>query len=293
MRIMVTGTGGFVGGALAARLAEQGHQVVAHYRRAPVKQEPRLSVVVADLAVAPPNVDGRIDLLVHAAAASAADHEPGGGDPDRYLRDNVVAAQNLAAWVAGGRVGSILILSSLSVYGAVDDDTVTPDSPINGPGLYGASKLFAERVLAGNDCGVPVIAARLPGVIGPAAPRNWLRAVLAKLRAGAEVVIFNPDAPFNNAVHVDDLAVWAGHLAGAPWRGSHVVTLGAATPLTVAAVVARMRTALASAAPIVTQPAPRSSFQISIVAAERFGYRPMTMAAMLDRFVLENRGGDV
>ena len=30
---MVTGAGGF-GGALAVRLAEQGHQVVAHYRRA-------------------------------------------------------------------------------------------------------------------------------------------------------------------------------------------------------------------------------------------------------------------
>ena len=292
MRIVVTGAGGFVGGALAARLAEQGHQVVALYRRAPVKQPPRLSVVVADLAAAPPNVDGRIDLLVHAAAA-AADHEPGGGDPDRYLCDNVIAAQNLAAWLADGRVGAILMLSSLSVYGAVDDDTVTPDSAINGPGLYGASKLFAERVLAGNSGGVPVIAARLPGVIGPAAPRNWLRAVLIKLRAGAEVAIFNPDAPFNNAVHVDDLAVWAGHLAGAPWRGSHVVTLGAAAPLTVAAAVARMRTALASAAPIVTQPAPRSSFQISIAAAERLGYRPMTMAAMLDQFVLENRGGDV
>ncbi|MEC8674377.1 MAG: NAD-dependent epimerase/dehydratase family protein, partial [Pseudomonadota bacterium] len=48
MRIVVTGAGGFVGGALAARLAQQGHQVVAHYRRAPVKQPPRLSVVVAD-----------------------------------------------------------------------------------------------------------------------------------------------------------------------------------------------------------------------------------------------------
>ena len=56
------------------------------------------------------------------------------------MRDNVIAAQNLAAWVADGRVGAVLMLSSLSVYGAVDGDTVTPDSPINGPGLYGANQ---------------------------------------------------------------------------------------------------------------------------------------------------------
>ena len=293
MRIMVTGAGGFVGGALAARLADQGHQVVAHYRRPPATTDPRLSVAVADLAAAPPSVGGRIDLVVHAAAAAAADHEPGGGDPDRYLRDNVLAAQNLAAWAVGGQVGAILMLSSLSVYGVISGDKVAPESPIDGPGLYGASKLFAERVLAADSGGVPMIAARLPGVIGPAPPRNWLSGVLAKLRAGAEVTIFNPEAPFNNAVHVDDLAAWAGHLAGTPWRGSHVVTLGAAAPLTVAEVVARLRAALASAAPIVTRPAPRPSFQISIAAAEGFGFRPMTMAAMLDQFVSENRGGDV
>ncbi|MGB1007311.1 MAG: NAD-dependent epimerase/dehydratase family protein, partial [Thalassobaculaceae bacterium] len=227
------------------------------------------------------------------AAAAVADHEPGGGDPDRYLCDNVIAAQNLAAWAASGQVGAILMLSSLSVYGVIAGDTVAPDSPIDGPGLYGASKLFAERILAAHSGGVPMIAARLPGVIGPAPPRNWLSGVLAKLRTGAEVTIFNPEAPFNNAVHVDDLATWAGHLAGAPWRGCHVVTLGAAASLTVAAVVEHLRAALASSAPIVTRPAPRPSFQISIAAAERFGFKPMTMAAALDRFVRENRGGDV
>ena len=129
---------------------------------------------------------------MHAAAAAAAITNRVAATPIAICA-TMSSPPKTGAWVADGRVGAILMLSSHRSTAL--STTRRPDSPINGPGLYGASKLFAERVLAGNDCGVPVIAARLPGVIGPAAPRNWLRAVLAKLRAGAEVAIFNPTHP--------------------------------------------------------------------------------------------------
>lgn len=293
MRILVTGAGGFVGQHMASALADCGHHVIAHYRRPPVPRDDRFEIVVHDLCRPGLPVTGRIDLMIHTAAAAAADQEKGGGDPDRYLADNIIATQMLARWACEGDIGGVLFLSSLSVYGSITVPVVEPMTRFQQPGLYGASKLFAERVLAAvvASGGPPVVAARLPGVIGPGAPRNWLTGTLAKLKSGRDIQIFNADADFNNAVHVADLAAWAGQLAGRSLDGFRALTLGAASPLTIRQIVRHMHAAVGAQSAIETVPAAQHSFYISIAeAVADFGYQPMTMAAMLARFVAENEG---
>jgi len=295
MRFFVTGAGGFVGSHVASMLAAAGHQVIAHYRRMPARPDARFETLVHHLSTPDLTVPGRVDLVIHAAAAAAADHEPGGGDPDRYLTDNIIAAKHLLDWASGSDVGGILFLSSLSVYGTISVPVVEPSTVPVQPGLYGASKLFAERLfaIAVAAGGPPVVVARLPGVLGPAAPRNWLTNTLAKLKTGDAVEIFNAEADFNNAVHVADLAAWAVHLANTAWHGFHTLTLAAAAPMAIRQVVMQMHDAVNSTAAVTTVPKVQQAFCVSTAqATSEFNYQPMTMVAMVNRFVSENHGHD-
>jgi nucleoside-diphosphate-sugar epimerase len=45
---------------------------------------------------------------------------------------------------------------------------------------------------------------------------------------------FDLDQPFNNAVHVDDIANFTAHVITKPFTGAHGVVLGASGPVTIA-----------------------------------------------------------
>ena len=71
------------------------------------------------------------------------------------------------------------------------------------------------------------VSIRLPGVVGPGSHDNFLSDTMTRLVAGETAVVRNPDALFNNVVHVDDFACFAdtllaslppGHRADHDWR---------------------------------------------------------------------------
>src|SRR3546814_9431812 len=91
---------------------------------------------------------------------------------------------------------------------------------------------MGESVLAAS--GLPAVAIRLPAVIGPGAARNWPVQVVGQIRRGDTVRIYNGEAPFNNVVHVDDLAAWVAALLTASHMapGMIAVPVAAAGPVT-------------------------------------------------------------
>src|SRR5207253_1500272 len=97
--------------------------------------------------------------------------------------------------------------------GSVDENTL-PSTP----SVYGKSKAEGEKMLeawaTGGGCCASL---RLPGVVGAGGRNNFLCDSLEGVLADRTIRARNPDALFNNVVHVDDLAQF-------------VVALGAAMP---------------------------------------------------------------
>ena len=290
MHVLITGAGGFTGSYLVAALLARGHSVTAVCGRTFGRLDPerhrgaKLSIIRGDLAD-DIRLPEKLDAVVHAAARSPV----AGVTTGDLVRDNVMATARLVAhaWAAGTH--TFIYLSSLSVNGLIPGPLVDEQTPIYDPDAYGMSKYLGELIVR-EEPSLRSLSLRLPEVIGRGSVRNWLTSVLAAAKEGRPITLFNGEAPFNNAVHVNDLCDFVGALLDLGWSGHDVVTLGAAGKTTTRGAVDILVQATGARSAINTEPSRRPPYVISIERArEKYGYTPMHIEAMLQAFALENQ----
>lgn len=170
MRVLVTGATGFLGGALARALAQEGAEV--HALRRATSDPAALSDVAitwhqGDVTV-PASLEGLfsgVDWVVHAAGRLG---EAGVSD-EVYRRLNVEGTHNvLAAALASGGRPRVLHLSSPGVLGPTGPEPASEDAPMAPASPYERSKAEAEGVAARFAAkGLPVVIARPGFVYGP------------------------------------------------------------------------------------------------------------------------------
>lgn len=288
MHVVVTGAGGFSGSNLVPALLGRGHRVTAVVGRTAGRlsadvRTPALEVISGNLSAAV-TLFKRPDVIVHAAARSPA---PGVTSAD-MASDNTLATLRLIECAQDEGASTFVYFSSLSIYGTIAALEVSENTPIVSPDVYGITKYAGEVAL--RDAAMRSLSIRLPGVLGRNSVRNWLTGVLAAARSGRDITYYNPDAPFNNAIHIADLCDFVGNLIeGGGWTGHSAVTVGAGGMTTVRRAVEIVAGRLGSASKLIALAEPRPHFTISSDAARRLGYRPMEIEALLARFADENR----
>jgi nucleoside-diphosphate-sugar epimerase len=267
-RIAVTGAAGFIGRHLCAALSAAGHEVFGFVRRIDAASSAGvpLAVLDSDPQVLASRLAGTT-LLVHAAATSPAS----GRRVECFVQDNIQATAGLLQAAHLAAVPHVIQLSAISVYGRPSTPLVDETTPLVDPDAYGLSKRMAELLVAqavaqGEMAGALIL--RLPGVVGPGMRRPWLGELARGILAGREVAVYNPDALFNNAIHIDSLCGFVIALAERPLTGMDCVNLAAGHPLPVVEVVEELRRQLSSDSPVRVLPAPTPSFVISIKRAE-------------------------
>jgi len=218
--VAVTGASGFIGRALALRLAASGTPVLAVVRdiarAGELAATPGIELVLGDLR--DPgllrDLTGRVGVIYHLAGLTSARSRA------EFMAVNAEVTGSLAAAAANSPAPPKLVLvSSLSVAGprtgtrpAREDD---PPAPVNS---YGESKLLGEELLRRKGAGARWTIVRPPWVYGPGD-----RATLALFRLAARG--FFPSVRGGgmqiSLVHVHDLVealVLAGESAAADGR---------------------------------------------------------------------------
>ncbi len=191
-RALVTGATGFLGGALARRLATDGWQVTGLGRNAQAGAalaHAGVRFLAADLR----HQDAIIaacagqDLVFHAGAAVAT--------WGRYADFHATNVGGTEAVIEGCRrhgVHRLVHVSTPSIYfGFQDRLDVREDAPLpeHQPNAYAATKLLAEtRIAAAHQAGLPVVTLRPRALFGPGDPTIFPRVIKAMQQGRLRIV---------------------------------------------------------------------------------------------------------
>lgn len=246
MRILVTGTAGFIGSQVAQRLLGQGHQVVGLDE---VNDYYDVSLKLARLARLTPQAgftEARIHLqdrpamerlfadfrpqrVIHLAAQAGVRYSL--THPHAYVDSNLVGFMNILEGCRHSGVEHLVYASSSSVYGA---NTRMPfsehdvaDHPLS---LYAATKRSNELMAHcyAHLYGLPVSGLRFFTVYGPwGRPDMALFLFTRAILAGEPIEVFNEGHHRRDFTYIDDivegvLRVTARVAAANPaWDGNH------------------------------------------------------------------------
>ena len=212
VRVLIVGCG-YVGLEAGRQWAARGAHVVGVRRSAEGAEDLKAAGIVLRVGDLTCRDDvlgwpGDWDVVVNAVSSSR-------GGAEVYRRVYGVGTEHLLEWMAGGRVGRYVHLSSTSVYGQTDGCWVDESSPTE-PNPETSRLLVAteQRLIEAHaTSGLPVAVLRVAGIYGPGRGHQ-----LQQLLRG-EARIQGDGRRWVNMVHRDDVAAAVRIVSGSEQVG--------------------------------------------------------------------------
>ncbi len=239
MNFLVTGAAGFLGSALANRLAREGHQVRGYddlsagdpsrlsedvlFTRGDVTDRPKLWTLLQE-----------VDCVYHLAAKVSVPESI--LYPREYNIINVGGTVSVMEAMRDVGVRRVILISSGAIYGDQGQQPLVEDAPPNPGSPYAVSKLAAEHYVhtIGALWGIETVALRVfnaygPGQPLPAAHPPVVPHFLRQASHGGSMVIHGKGEQTRDFVYLDDVVAAMIAAASAPTINRSVINIGSGT----------------------------------------------------------------
>lgn len=288
MNFLVTGAAGFLGSALANRLAREGHQVrgvddlsagererlyeEVLFTRGDITDRPKLWTLLQD-----------VDCVYHLAAKVSVPESL--LYPREYNIINVGGTVSLMEAMRDVGVKRVVFISSGAVYGDQPRQPLTENTPANPTSPYAVSKLAAEHYVRtiGTLWGIETASLRVFNAYGPGQPLPAshppvIPHFLRQASLGGSLVIHGDGSQTRDFVYLDDVIEALVAASTAPDIDRQVINIGSGEETSLRELAqAVIETAEADAEWLYNEessPGP-SRMQADIhLAEQRLGYRP-------------------
>lgn len=209
MKILVTGSNGFIGGHTVRYLKECGHYIIGlgrskesasrtdMYIQCDLSKEEGRSRLKSKL-------EGDIDAVIHMAADMRK--EP---YTTNVVQTNCVGTQGLLEICAEKNIHVFVQLSSLPVIGIPKYHPITEDHPTEFHSVYHATKAMQEHLAqyAYSYMGIATASFRISSPIGPGANEGTIMPVFIKNALhNRDIKIYGKGSRIQTFIHVDDVS---------------------------------------------------------------------------------------
>lgn len=283
LRILVTGASSSLGQSIGRELQRKGHIAIGTIRRDPRGMDLSMFHELRYADMSKPediqNLGPIFDSVIHAAALSV-------GTASELMYSAGLSTAWLAELCVASHARSIAHVSSMSVYGDISDDVVTPLTEIRHMHPYGAAKWAAECYLQHQSGQLPSVSVRSPAIVGRKSLRNFLAVVFESMITQQPIVrVSNPEFLFNNVIHEDTMASFLVHLACTTTSGFAAVPVGSTNPIPLRQVIEQIRIATRYRGRVEWIPQTTRPFSISVTAARKLGFEPLSTEETIQRWL--------
>jgi UDP-glucose 4-epimerase len=247
MRFLITGAAGFLGSALANRLARNGHAVRGlddcstgdpavlspeiHFTRGDVNDRPKLWTLLQD-----------VDCVFHLAARVLVPESV--LYPREYNMVNVGGTVTLMEAMRDVGVRRVGFISSGAIYGDQSEQPLREDMRPNPSTPYAVSKLAAEYYVRtiGSFSGIETVCLRVFNAYGPGQHLPPVHApvipnLLRQARLNGTIVVHGDGSQTRDYVYVDDVVNAMVSAATAPNVNQKIINVGSGRETSVREIV--------------------------------------------------------
>jgi len=248
MKILVTGSDGFIGSHLTEALVRQGHQVRAfvlynsfnswgwldHCSRDVKNQFEVFAGDVRDPHGVKEAMRG-CDAVMHLAALIAIPFSY--HSPDTYVDTNIKGTLNICQAARNLGVSRVLHTSTSEVYGTARFVPITETHPLQGQSPYSASKIAADQLAYSFYAafGLPVVIARPFNTYGPRqSARAVIPTVITQIANGRQQIKLGAVSPTRDFNYVQDTVAGLIAILNSDQGLGEVVNLGSNFEISIA-----------------------------------------------------------
>lgn len=280
MKILITGSTGFIGHHLVRHFLDAGWDVSGTYRRELHNEIEGCRYLHVDLAKDKLTSE-RYDCVIHCAG------QVEGGLTWDHVNNTVIATKKLIDNCEKTGTDRFILFSSIAVYGECSG-LVNEDTKGTNLNSYALCKLLNERILKDSSISCRTVL-RLSRILGEGGFDNsaFLAKFVRQLMSGETLEYTNGQMPYNNLFHVSDLVNICEIMAGCN-ESYQCLGTGSDEPVCMEKLVKILKDELNSESVVVekSSDAPITCHEIDISKMKGF-YQPMSTEQTLRLFAQE------